>query len=206
MLMAAGLASADPILYARPCPSTPCTLPGWLWEYTFTDPTADGSWMTTGALADNHMGNAPFGNNTGGFGPDPGYFDYQTFWPAGGDVAQDDLWVRTQIDLTGFSLSSVAFNLGVDNGFKLYLNGVVVAAANEPGYAWRWEYGGSLAPFVHPGVNYVALALEDHGVLTAFDMEITGTRVPSAPIPEPGTLLLIGSGISALALRRRKAR
>jgi PEP-CTERM motif-containing protein len=32
-------------------------------------------------------------------------------------------------------------------------------------------------------------------------MEITGT-----PVPEPGTLLLIGSGISALALRRKKAR
>lgn len=209
LLMVGGLASADPILNARPCAAAPCTAPGWLWEYTFRDPTGDPDWATTPAWTNSHMGNAPFGNNTGGFATDPvGYFDRYTSWPVLNVTVGDDLWVRTTIDLTGFSLASIAYNLGVDNGYKLYINGVFVAGANAELYTSRWEYGGSLASFVSPGVNYVAVALEDHGGLTAFDMEITGTAVPESgtPVPEAGTLLLIGSGISALALRRKKTR
>src|SRR5262245_63935101 len=107
LLAMGGLASADTILNARPCAAAPCTDPGWLWEYTFTDPTAASDWATTGVWANSALGNAPFGNNTGGYGGDDpiGYFDYKTFWPVGsGDPAQDDLWVRTTIDLTGFTL------------------------------------------------------------------------------------------------------
>jgi hypothetical protein len=209
LILTSGVTSADTILNARPCsPPAPCTDQGWLWEYTFEDPTGDTDWATTAIWNESQTGHAPFGNNTGGFGGDDpnGYFDYETFWPVDAtpnpNPDGDDLWVRTTINLSGYFLDSIAYNLGVDNGYALYVNGNLVASGNAEGYTSRWEYSGTIpSAFLTSGDNYVALALEDHGGLTAFDMEITG-----APVPEPGTLALLGGGLVVLRsrLRRRK--
>ena len=174
--------------------------PGATWEYTFTDPTGDPAWNTT--TGGWQTGPAPFGNctraNCGAFTAD---FDYNTLWNADG-ADGDDLWVRTQIDLTGYQLSTVNWDLGVDNGFTLYVNGVQVAAANAESYTFRWEYGGAINPILlNSGVNYVAVALEDHGGLTAFDMQITAD-----PVPEPASLLLLGTGAAVAAARARRRR
>jgi hypothetical protein len=56
-------------------------------------------------------------------------------------------------------------------------------------------FGGALVN----GENWLAVELEDHGGLTAFDMQVTGD-----PVPEPATLLLLGSGLTGLAVRRRR--
>lgn len=146
--------------------------PGHTWEYTFADPTGDPSWnTTTGGWA---TGPAPFATACGVSNP----FDIGTYWPADGSDG-DDLWVRTAIDLTGIDLSTVTWGLGVDNGFTLYANGgLPVASGNAEGYTFQWEYSGSFGSSLVPGVNVIAVALEDHGGCTAFDMEITGTPVP----------------------------
>lgn len=151
--------------------------PGHTWEYTFTDPTGDPLWNTTTGSWSN--GPAPFGNNGPGTEFDPG-----TFWPAdGGTPDGDDLWVRTAIDLTGIDLSTVLWGLGVDNGFKLYANGTLVASGYAEGYTFRWEYSGGFGSALVPGVNVIAVALEDRGGATAFDMEITGTPVRADTTP-----------------------
>ena len=173
--------------------------PGSSWEYTFANPTADASWNTsTGGWS---VGPAPFGNNTGGYGGTAYEFDYKTFWGADGRDG-DDLWVRKAVDFTGFDIATAKWNLGADNGFKLYVNGALVASDNAEGYTYAWEYGGSLAGKLHSGVNFVAVALEDHGGLTAFDMRIT-----AAPVPEPETyaMMLAGLGLLGAIARRRKA-
>lgn len=189
-------------LAAAPVAAAPVLSPGSIWEYTFSDPTADPSWNTTtgGWLT----GPAPFGNHTGGYPGDPlGYFDYATSWPAN-SVFGYDLWVRRSVNLTGFNPSSALWNLGVDNGFALYANGALVAAHNAEGYTYRWEYSGNFPGGLNPGLNVIALQLEDHGGLTAFDMEITGDR--SAPVPEPGTMVLLGTGVVGLASRAWRKR
>jgi hypothetical protein len=130
-----------------------------------------------------------------------GYFDYKTFWAADG-ADGDDLWVRQAINFTGYDLTTVRWDLGVDNGFKLYANGNFVAGVNEEGYTYRWEYTGVFSGLA-PGLNVIALALEDHGGLTAFDMQITGTP---APVSEPATMLLLGFGLVGLSGLRSKLR
>lgn len=174
--------------------------PGATWEYTFDSTlVSDPDWNTEVGTAGWLTGPAPFGNcQACGFDPN---FDYNTLWPADGTDG-DDLWVRTTIDLTGYQLSTAAWNLGVDNGFKLYANGVLVQGANAEGYTFRWEYNGVFLPgTLVNGVNVIAVALEDHGGLTAFDMQVTADAVP-----EPASLLLFGTGAAVLARARRRSR
>jgi hypothetical protein len=154
--------------------------PGSTWEYTFNDPTADPMWnKTTGGWP---TGPAPFGNASGDNPYDPnGLFNYRTYWPADSSgMRDDDLWVRTKIDLTGCDLTTIPIRwaLGVDNGFKLYVNGIVISSGNAEYYTSRWEYSGTIPPnILNPGENIIAVALEDHGGYTAFDMQIKDESV-----------------------------
>jgi len=185
--------------FAYAVPTTLLT-PGTVWEYTFANPTGDPTWNTStgiGILFPS-SGNAPFGNQIGPFGPDvSGHFSRVTVWPADGSDG-DDLWVRRSLDLSCVDLSTVRWDLGVDNGFKLYLNGALVAAANAEGYTFRWEYSGDFSAVpVNQGINYIAVALEDHGGLTAFDMQVTGDLGVCDPVG--GTLLSIDNTALLLA-------
>jgi len=189
-LAAAGEARADTILAAE---ST--------WEYTFTDPTGSSAWNTTtgGGWT---TGQAPFGNQS--YAHD---FQYNTWWAADGSDG-DDLWVRQAIDLTGYDLTTITWALGVDNGFKLYLNGNLVASNNAEGYTYRWEYSGGISSsYLVNGVNVIAVALEDHGGATAFDMEVYGNLVvvPLPPSALMGLGLLGGLGLAKVLRDRRRA-
>jgi hypothetical protein len=121
-------------------------------------------------------------------------------------ASPDNLWVRRTFSVAGYDLSNIGWALGVDNGFHLYLNGSPVANGIAPGFASRSEYSGTFLPlgFV-PGTNYLALALNDTGIATAFDMTVTGdptTQVAHAP--EPGTLVLFSLGGLALFASRKR--
>jgi len=162
--------------------------PGSTWEYTFTDPTTvNPTWKTKVGEVDWSSGNAPFGNVSTGVGTVT-EFNFNTFWPADG-ADGDDLWVRAEIDLSNFDRTTIQWHLGVDNGFKLYINGNLVDSKNAEGYTFRWEYSGAFATaHLLPGKNVLAVALEDHGGATAFDMQVTGTKGPPPP-PDPVDLI-----------------
>lgn len=172
--------------------------PGASWTYANTDAahvivnTAgfelpgfdDSAWFT---------GNAPFGN-TGG-----GDFGANTNWDADYDPQ-----VRTTFTLA--SPTALTAEIGVDNGYALYINGNLVSANNAEGFTYRWEYSVNIpASFFVAGSNLVALQLEDHGGLTAFDMHLFGPDV--AAVPEPGSLLtgaILGGGLFLGLMRGRR--
>jgi hypothetical protein len=207
-LVTFAVASAAALAVPHPAGADVIVPSGATWQYTFCDPTADTTWTTTVGLGGSPCawleGPAPFSNVPG---VDPFGYEYRngTYWPEtyvdqSGPPFVDDLWVRMALDLTSYDLSTVFWQMAVDNGYKMYLNGALIGSDNQEGYTYAWEYSGTF-PNLFQGVNILALALEDHGVRTAFDMEIVGT-----PVPEPGTLTLVGLGGLALAARRRRKR
>lgn len=204
-MLAAGLVSAVPALAVTVVPA------GAIWQYSFAEPGA--GWQT-GADAGVawQSGPAPFGNcgqpGVDCLGFDP-LFVGQTPWPEDtSGLLADDLWVRRTIDLSDFDplTQTLQWNLGVDNGYALYVNGVLLSQDNAEGFTFRWEYTGAVpASMLVAGDNWIAVALEDHGELTAFDMEITTGATPP-PVPEPASILLWLGGLGLVpVLNRRRA-
>jgi hypothetical protein len=201
--VARGMAVASVALaavLASPVHAATVMAPGSSWFYTFTNPTANANWTTQFNTLGWQTGNAPFSNVTSGdFRHDTG----GTLWPSVNTTRDDDLWIGRVVDFSGFDTASAQWNLGVDNGYKLYVNGTLISQGNAEGFTSRWEYSGSF-PALNPGQNFIALALEDHGGLTAFDMEITA-RSAVIPLPAAGWLLLGGLGLLGWQGRRRSA-
>lgn len=131
------------------------------------------------------IGQAPFGNTSGGD------FGANTDW-----TVDFDPLLRTSFSLLAPAAQTVY--LGVDNGFTMYVNGVQVAAANAGGFTNRWEYIFTIpADRFTPGTNTIAIALDDYGGLTAFDMKMEG------PVPSPASAGLLA--LAGLCTRRRRS-
>ncbi|MFZ5761024.1 MAG: PEP-CTERM sorting domain-containing protein [Thermodesulfobacteriota bacterium] len=62
-----------------------------------------------------------------------------------------------------------------------------------------------VSPFLASGSNVIQVLAGDHGGATFFDLKLTGEV---APVPEPATMLLLGTGLAGLAgvARKRKRR
>jgi hypothetical protein len=112
------------------------------------------------------------------------------------------------VDLTGFDLSSVSITGGfsTDNDGFIRVNGGAAAATS--GFA---DFG-SLHAFTLnsdflSGINSIQVGVCNGGNPTAFRVEFseaTGSPIDPTAVPEPASLLLVGSGIAGLIARRRR--
>lgn len=113
--------------------------------------------------------------------------------------------VRRTVDFTGFDIATATWDLGVDNAFILYANGTVVGSGDADGFTFRWEYGSDFGSALVDGENIIAVALDDYGGATAFDMRITAEEAaPAVPLPASLPLLAAGLGLAGLIGRGRR--
>jgi hypothetical protein len=100
--------------------------------------------------------------------------------------------------VVGGGYANLFVQIAVDNGAYVWLDGAYQFGAIAPGGPFQWEYSFNTGP-ISPGTHYLQILREDHGGSTGWSIQ-----ADAAPVPEPGTLLLLGGGLSALALRRRR--
>jgi hypothetical protein len=101
-------------------------------------------------------------------------------------------------------LSDVQLSIGVDNGILAWLNGVYVGGALRPGGAPAGEHLFDLGDLA-AGTHYLQLLREDHGGVTGYNIELTGTERSS--LPDAGSsMVLFGLALAGLSFYRRSAR
>lgn len=166
------------------------------WQYQQLSTDLWPSWSTAGydsfdwASAAWSTGSAAFGNGS--------ILPYHTYWREGTDLALQKTFAIPTSPING----DLILNVAADNGFIIFVNGFQIAKETAEGYTSIWEYTLAIdnSPFIAPGLNLIQVLAEDHGGKTYFDMQLTGD-IP--PVPEPGTILLLGAGLVGLAAWRR---
>jgi hypothetical protein len=113
-------------------------------------------------------------------------------------------------DLTGYDASTAFFNgrWATDNGGTLALNGY--ALTNPSTSFTQWASFSSLGAVFNSGVNVLEFTVTNYaqngGNPTGLRVEFLSSDVQAAAVSEPATLSLLGLGLLALGVSRRKVK
>ncbi len=170
------------------------------WRVTASDPGAGSNWNSELLYPDAGWGSATVLYNVGDYVP--GY-TAQGIWSSGGQFSTTEttIWARKS-----FNLASLPINAALDGGFdddgEIYVNGVLVLLENN-GYANNFLV--DITSNLVVGDNLIAFRAYDNYPVWGYNhsawFEVNGEF---SQVPEPGTLLLLSSGLTGMVFIRRK--
>ena len=108
----------------------------------------------------------------------------------------DETAVVYKIDAGTTGLKNVLAQFGVDNGIFAWLDGSFLHGWLAPGGVGAYEYTQNIGS-LSAGNHYLQILREDHGGSDGYVVNVTGD---AAPVPEPGTMVLLGFGMFCLAV------
>jgi hypothetical protein len=129
------------------------------------------------------------------------------FYPPNGTGPDDASGFQAAVFSTVLDVpeeESIAFTIGADDVAFLYLNGQI---ACDLGGVHGDSPGTCTSGILQPGDNTLEIFyadLEQTGAALTFSVNTEGITGAPAPVPEPGTLPLLGAGLFALSFVRRR--